>query len=224
MTKVSDIQTCKDTLEGISTNEKEMIPSEERILQAAEKEFMEKGFAGARTTSIAEAAGVTHAMLHYYFRTKEKLFEQIMTKKLSEIIKVLLISLDSEEGTVIERITKAVGLHFDFVRANPEMPHFVLTEIFASPIMLMRFTQNAKEYSQGMFRGISNLIKEGVEKGECRQVDPWNLLLDIISLNLIVFAGMPLLKTILIGDGDVEKFLDERRKNNIETIIKKLQP
>lgn len=51
------------------------------ILQAAEREFMSKGFAGARTTSIAEAAGVTHAMFHYYFRTKEKLFDRIIAEK-----------------------------------------------------------------------------------------------------------------------------------------------
>ena len=51
---------------------------EQAILEAAEREFIAKGFAGARTTSIAEAAGVTHAMLHYYFRTKEQLFERIL--------------------------------------------------------------------------------------------------------------------------------------------------
>ena len=57
--------------------------TEARILQAAEKEFFEKGYAGARTVSIAEAAGVTHAMLHYYFRTKDKLFEQIVAGKIN---------------------------------------------------------------------------------------------------------------------------------------------
>ena len=55
---------------------------EQTILEAAEREFLNKGFAGARTTSIAEAAGVTHAMLHYYFRTKEQLFERILDEKM----------------------------------------------------------------------------------------------------------------------------------------------
>ena len=55
---------------------------EQAILEAAEREFIAKGFAGARTTSIAEAAGVTHAMLHYYFRTKEQLFERILDEKM----------------------------------------------------------------------------------------------------------------------------------------------
>ena len=56
---------------------------EQEILEAAEREFIAKGFAGARTTSIAEAAGVTHAMLHYYFRTKEQLFERILDEKMA---------------------------------------------------------------------------------------------------------------------------------------------
>ena len=56
--------------------------TETRILQAAEKEFLEKGYAGARTVSIAEAAGVTHAMLHYYYRTKDNLFEKIVSDKM----------------------------------------------------------------------------------------------------------------------------------------------
>ena len=55
--------------------------TESEILKAAEQEFMLKGFDGAKTTSIAHAAGVTHAMLHYYFRTKEQLFERILTEK-----------------------------------------------------------------------------------------------------------------------------------------------
>ena len=58
---------------------------EQLILEAAESEFAAKGYDGARTTSIAKAAGVTHAMLHYYFRTKELLFERIIDKKISEI-------------------------------------------------------------------------------------------------------------------------------------------
>ena len=55
---------------------------EQAILKAAEREFLTKGYAGARTTSIAEAAGVTHAMLHYYFRTKEHIFERILDEKM----------------------------------------------------------------------------------------------------------------------------------------------
>ena len=67
--------------------------TESRILQAAEKEFFEKGLAGARTASIAEAAGVTHAMLHYYFRTKDKLFERIVTEKMNMLEKMVLSAI-----------------------------------------------------------------------------------------------------------------------------------
>ena len=71
--------------------------TESRILIAAEQEFMAKGYAGARTTSIAEAAGVTHAMLHYYFRTKDKLFERIIAEKTALLKELMLGSIDSSD-------------------------------------------------------------------------------------------------------------------------------
>ena len=73
-------------LNGMSRERNNPNDTESRILQAAEREFFEKGYAGARTASIAEAAGVTHAMLHYYFRTKDKLFERIVSEKISILI------------------------------------------------------------------------------------------------------------------------------------------
>lgn len=67
--------------------------TEDRILQAAEAEFLAKGYAGARTTAIAEAAGVTHAMLHYYFRTKDKLFERILNEKIQLVRDIMLFGI-----------------------------------------------------------------------------------------------------------------------------------
>lgn len=205
-----------------SQSDVDEIPSEERILKAAEKEFLEKGFAGARTTSIAEAAGVTHAMLHYYFRTKERLFEQIIQNKIGEIVKVLLISFDDGEGTVIDKVSRAVGLHFDFVRANSALPHFILSEVATSPVMMMRFTQKAKVFANDMLACVNELIREGVEKGECRYVDARMLMMDIFSLNLMTFAGLEVVKALMVKDDELEEFLDRRRQNNIDIITCKL--
>ena len=69
----------------MSDHDKSPRDTETLILQAAEKEFFEKGYSGAKTTAIAEAAGVTHAMLHYYFRTKDKLFEKIVSDKIGNL-------------------------------------------------------------------------------------------------------------------------------------------
>ena len=80
---------------------------EQAILEAAEREFIVKGFAGARTTSIAEAAGVTHAMLHYYFRTKEQLFERILDEKMRLMGESVLAAFGIAAGGAAARRNRA---------------------------------------------------------------------------------------------------------------------
>ena len=88
------------------SNNKDERNTEQLILDAAMKEFSVKGFAGARTAAIAAEAGVTHAMLHYYFRTKEKLFERIFQDKLSHIINVILSPAVTGDGSLRQRISR----------------------------------------------------------------------------------------------------------------------
>ena len=105
------------------------VDNERRILRAAEEEFLCKGFDGARTTAIAERAGVTHAMLHYYFRTKEKLFDKILEDKVSELRRVLFGFLDNEELPFCERIEQGMRNHFAFLTKNPHLPLFIINEL-----------------------------------------------------------------------------------------------
>ena len=81
----------------MQTTDRHTEDTETKILKAAEREFLEKGYGGARTTSIAEAAGVTHAMLHYYFRTKDKLFERIVTEKMGLLSKIMLSAIEESD-------------------------------------------------------------------------------------------------------------------------------
>ena len=92
---------------------------EQAILAAAEQEFLAKGFDGARTTSIAAAAGVTHAMLHYYFRTKENIFERILDEKLRLMGESVLAAFGDPALPFLERIQEGLSRHFDFTAANP---------------------------------------------------------------------------------------------------------
>lgn len=101
---------------------------EDAILRAAEREFLAKGFEGARTTSIAEAAGVTHAMLHYYFRTKEQLFERILDEKLQLMSQTVLSAFGEPGLPLAERLRNGIGRHFDFVAENPDLPRFIVNE------------------------------------------------------------------------------------------------
>ncbi len=102
---------------------------EQAILEAAEQEFLAKGFDGARTASIAQTAGVTHAMLHYYFRTKDQLFDRILEKvfgQISEVLSDIFIGNESISYESIERL-------LNFVTINPDLSLFLIREFHIRP-------------------------------------------------------------------------------------------
>ena len=105
--------------------------TEQSILKAAEKEFLKKGFSGSKTTEIAKEAGVTHAMLHYYFRTKENLFNKVFEEKARQLADTFLSRVD-ESLPFLEKIKCFIEAHFDLLTANPELPLFIYREILTN--------------------------------------------------------------------------------------------
>ncbi len=156
---------------------------EQQILEAAEREFMTKGYDGARTTSIAKAAGVTHAMLHYYFRTKELLFERIIEKKMSEITPVLTYLFGNADLPLTERIKEAVSVHFDFIAANPELPKFLMNEVLPHKERCDMFKSKIESFVY-LFSQLQNEVDVAAQRGEVEQFDVLSLFQTILSLNI----------------------------------------
>ena len=198
--------------------------TESRILQAAENEFFEKGYAGARTASIAEAAGVTHAMLHYYFRTKDKLFERIVSEKISMLADILLSAIGDANLPLEERIRQGIGRHFDFISANRDLPRFIVNEVLSRPEQIDTMKGNIQNIVNELLDNLQQEIDEYAAKGFCRQVDARMLLIDIVSLNVFPFMAAPIVYGA-IGDSyrDYDEFLAIRKKENVETILNKLK-
>ena len=109
-------------------NEQEQT-TEEKILEAASEVFTEKGFAGTRTRDIAEKAGINLALLNYYFRSKEKLFEQVMKAKILLFFGQILPIITNEKTTLEEKIDLATEKYIDILSKNPNLPIFVISEI-----------------------------------------------------------------------------------------------
>lgn len=120
---------------------------EQLILEVAEREFFAKGFDGARTMTIAQEAGVTHAMLHYYFRTKEQLFERIISDKFELISQMVLSVLGNAQLPLVERLKEGISSHFDLVAANPLLPRFLITEMAAE---YFKLTDGVYSYSEAL--------------------------------------------------------------------------
>ena len=154
---------------------------EQAILEAAEREFIAKGFAGARTTSIAEAAGVTHAMLHYYFRTKEQLFERILDEKMRLMGESVLAAFGQPGLPLAERLRDGIERHFDFIMANPDMPRFIVNEVFSRPERYETMQARIREIAGVLMCDIQRELDASADRGETERIDVRMLLLDIIS-------------------------------------------
>lgn len=198
--------------------------TESRILQAAEKEFFKKGYAGARTASIAEAAGVTHAMLHYYFRTKDKLFERIVSEKISMLGDIVLSAIGDSSLPLEDRIRQGVERHFDFISANRDLVKFIVNEILTRPERIEMVGPGIQNIVNNLLSNLQHEINEYASNGLCRQVDARMLLIDIVSLNAFPFIAAPIVDGA-IGDfyKGYDEFLTIRKKENVETILNKLK-
>lgn len=199
--------------------------TEERILEAAVQEFMTKGYAGARTTAIAEAAGVTHAMLHYYFRTKDKLLDRIIESKIGTLRDIMLASLGDPTIPLFDKIKSTIENHQDFIAANPELPRFMINEVLSRPDRMPKVIEQLKHHTPLVVQSLQRQIDEYADRGLCRRVDAGMLMLDIVSLNIFPFSATPMVNALLGGMMENRQaFVEARKIENVETIMKKLQP
>lgn len=210
---------------SVRTDNAETPSTEERILEAAVREFMAKGYAGARTAAIAEAAGVTHAMLHYYFRTKDKLFDRIIESKIVTLRDIMLASLGDPSVPLFDKIRTAIEKHQDFIAANPDLPRFMINEVLSRPERIPMVIEQLKRHTPLVVESLQRQIDEYAAKGLCRKVDAGMLMLDIVSLNIFPFTAKPMVNALLGGMmEDMEAFVEARRKENLETIMRKIIP
>lgn len=199
--------------------------TEKAILEAALIEFADKGFTGSRTTEIARRAGVTHAMLHYYFRTKEMLFDKVVNNKIDDICSTILPVFTDVSLPLIERIEKGLSLHFDFLNENRKLPS-LLFGIFSSGNELAgKFKAIMSERVASSILLLQKELDDAYSNGIISKIDAVMLLSDIVSLNAMPFIAWPMLSGILSINPETEtSFLMQKKEENRKTILKRLQP
>ncbi|CAL1517490.1 TetR/AcrR family transcriptional regulator [Chitinophaga sp. MM2321] len=196
--------------------------TEALIIAAAKKIFMQKGLAGARMQDIADEAGINKAMLHYYYRSKDKLFEIIFEEAANSIFKVLSQILKSDLS-FREMIAAIVENYLSHLTQNPFLPMFVLNEIHQNPERIMnRFRKTGHPPDVKAFVAKVMLAQE---KGEIKPTDPLQLLLNIVSMCIFPFAAKPLLKVVSgISEQQYNRIMEDRKKFLVDFIMAALQP
>lgn len=176
--------------------------TEEKILDAAKSVFIKKGMDGARMQEIADEAGINKALLHYYFRSKDRLFEAIF----SEIIKVAFPEISrilQSDYALIDKIDLIVDAYIALLIKHPFIPGFVLKELNRDPAGLFKLVLKFGFKPESLFEQ----IKTAMDNGEIIKMPPVHLISNVISLIVFPFAARPIINHILFK-GD-KKALDE---------------
>ena len=195
--------------------------TEEKIISAARKVFTEKGYAATRTRDIAEVAGINLALLNYYFRSKEKLFDLVMMENLHRFMDVVKQIVNDESTSLEEKLEAVVANYIDLLTEQPNLPLFILTEMRHHPQKLV-INMGVKKVLQGsaFMKQLGAAAK--AKKGAAQH--PLHLVMNLMGMIIFPFIANPILLAIGdINDKEFQKLMQERKKlipSWIKTLLK----
>lgn len=192
--------------------------TEAAILEAADKLFKEKGFKGATTTMIAGQAGVTHAMLHYYFRTKEQIFIKVLDGYIMKMHDELRMSMSPDKG-LVETVLEMTEKLFVFMRVHSGEIRLLLEIAETNPALLEKYQEGMKKMVSQSFARHDERLKAAIEKGIVAPVTMEGLICKIVLTDYSVFALMPMIKLVIGNDRSrLGEFLEEQKANAVRTV------
>lgn len=190
--------------------------AEEKILVAAKKVFVEKGLDGARMQEIADEAGISKALLHYYYRSKQQLFDGIYTQVFKAVIPQVF-GIFKSDLPLFDVIRKFFDMHIEFLKQDPSIPMFVMKEIGRVPHLIKNIM---KENDMDIVDAVNRKISEAVERGEINPIKAEDLILNMVSLSVFQFAAAPIFKTVgHISDERFAAMVEERKRSLPEFVI-----
>ena len=191
--------------------------AEKKILAAARKVFTTRGMAGARMQDIADEAGINKALLHYYFRDKDKLFELVFLEEAQKFFPKIN-GIFNSDAPLFEKIQNFVTEYIDEMKENPYLPWFVINEI----------NRDADQFMYKIW-GKDNLpkpakfleqIEQEIKAGRIKRIHPIHLLMNMISMTIFPFVGRPMfVRNLRISDKQFNEIMEQRKTEIPKFII-----
>jgi len=201
--KIMGMSKAKKTVEKETS-------TEEKIKAAAKKLFTQNGFDATRTRDIAEEAGINLALLNYYFRSKQKLYDIIMMENFRQFIQGISVNVFDEKTSIEEKLEKIVIAYIDFLTMNPNLPLFVLNEIRGNP---SKISAEIHEEVSPMRSHLLQQLQEAAKAGKIAPVDPFHFISNLIGLTIFPFIGKPILQRVTqVTDEQFQARMQERKK------------
>ena len=190
--------------------------TERKILEASKRIFQQKGMYGARMQEIADEAGINKALLHYYFRSKDKLFDAVFQdaaksffSKIRELINV--------EKPLFEKIEYFVEQYLELLMQNTFIPAFIITEVHHNPDRIKNIFLESGVNAGLVF---ANEVNSAVEQGIIHPIDSRQLIINIVGLCVFPIAARPIIKTLLNqNDDEYMNFIEVRKKELANFIL-----
>lgn len=188
---------------------------ETEILEAAKRVFQQKGMAGARMQEIADEAGINKALLHYYYRSKQLLFESVF-KSAFYLLAPQLNKILDDDADLFDKIRKFTNSYISFVIKHPYLPNFIIQELNKNPEFVQKLISE-KEFPT--IHKFKEQVNEYISKGLIKPIEAEQLFVNIISLNILPFVAAPLIKGFLKIDEVAYQQLIEKRKIEVADFI-----
>jgi TetR/AcrR family transcriptional regulator len=172
------------------------------ILKSALEEFSHEGVTGARTDEIARRAGVNKALLYYYFKDKDGLYAAALEQVFSGLHDRVMTVLEDSSLAPRQKLLKYVEAHFDYIASSPGYPRLVQREFMRttgktlSPVA----SRVLERYGKPIYTKLAGLIRQGVERGEFRNLDPQHAVTSILGTIVFYFISLPAQQVMSPGD------------------------
>jgi TetR/AcrR family transcriptional regulator len=203
--------------------------TEARILDAAHAVFMRRGTAGARMTEIAREAGVNHALVHYYFRSKQRLAEAVFRRAIGQFFPAMIGVLASD-APLEDKVRMVAAAQIDMLQKNRYLPGYLLAELNHYPeraeqlLSTMSGTTPANLRAR-LFGTLGKQLEEAARNGILREIRPQEFVLNLVSMIVYPFAARPLVMAIMgMDDATFTAAMEERKKEIPAFFLAALRP
>lgn len=181
---------------------------EERIVEAAKSLFMEKGYAGTSMSDIAAKVGINRPVLHYYFRTKDRMFQAVFGDIFSAIVPQVFGIMLQKERPITERIAELVDAYYALFWAHPRLPMFVLREMNRDADLLIRTATRLAMPER--LRAVLDSLREEMDEGKLRRIPLRVLFYNLYGLLTIPFLTQDISRAVLSeADESFREVLEE---------------
>ena len=184
--------------------------TEEKVKQAARTLFIKKGFYGTRTREIAEEAGINLALLNYYFRSKERLFEIIMFETMLGFMQQMALVFNEDSTSIKQKVVKMVDSYTELLLREPNIPLFIMSEIRNDAT---GFLEKLPVANMVMSSVLVRQYEEAYKNGQVQESDPLHFVANLMALVQFPFIASPLLKKMgNMSDPMFKEFMLERKQ------------